>query len=154
MRVGWILAFLCTTVLGQSLSSARIDLVEELEQLAKWCTKKKLIGSRNHVFELILRFDADHETARKWLRYTKRDGKWVRLKEYREPKNYDRDALPAFRRRKQEIAERFRSRLLGLSRRLRIDRERGDEHECINELLTAGSGERSDHGSTFEVDEP
>ena len=48
----------------------------------------------------------------------------------------------------------LRSRLLGLSRRLRIDRERGDEHECIDELLTAGSGERSDHRSTFEVDEP
>jgi hypothetical protein len=111
MRVGVVLLLMVAAAFGQSLSSARADLVEDLEALAKWCTRKSIIGARNRVYEIILRYAPDHEKARMWLRYEKRDDKWVRTRKYREPRDRNTAALPEFERRLRALGAGFKVRM-------------------------------------------
>ena len=59
-----------------------------LEALADWCTKKKLYGKRDEVYERLLTFDPEHKKARKKLRYDKTpDQGWVQHPRYKRPRN-------------------------------------------------------------------
>lgn len=59
-----------------------------LEALADWCTKKKLYGKRDDVYERLLTFDPEHAKARKKLRYKKTpDEGWVQHERYKRPRN-------------------------------------------------------------------
>ncbi len=93
-------------------TEARNEMIDGLEELAKWCTKAKLLKTRNKLYERLLQIDPDHATARKWLRYAKRDGKWMRPRPYREPRDYQREYLPAFRKRHAALLTRVVAPLL------------------------------------------
>jgi hypothetical protein len=90
-------------------------LVRDYEALAKWCTSSKLIKSRAQICEAILHFEPENEKARRWLKHERDEqGRWVRPKDQREPKNYNPDAIGTFRKRRAEIAGRFTEPLLRL----------------------------------------
>jgi hypothetical protein len=109
--VGLGLLLLVGGARGQGVAYASRQLVEEAEELAEWCTKKKLLRSRNEVFELILLFEPDHEKARHWLRYERQGDAWVRPKPYKAPRDFDNDAIGEFRTRRAALASRFVERL-------------------------------------------
>lgn len=73
---------------GEAKSAARATYVEQLEEFAKWCQKKKALAQRNFAYEAILEIDPEHKTARKYLKYTydRKAGEWIRKREYKAPK--------------------------------------------------------------------
>ncbi|MHC4938075.1 MAG: hypothetical protein ACYTHK_03810 [Planctomycetota bacterium] len=85
----------------------RRTCIDGLEELARYATGKKLFAYRAQCYEGILRHDADHAEARKWLRYKRgRDGSWTRSKSYRPPRNMSTDAEAEFLQRRAKLAER------------------------------------------------
>jgi hypothetical protein len=88
-------------------AAARRALVERLEALAAWCAKNELYLDRNLAYELILRFEPDHRDARKWLKYVRRDGSWVRLAEYAPPRNRNPKAEPEYAELRGALARKF-----------------------------------------------
>ncbi len=84
------------------------QLVVDLEALAKRAQKSKLYRSRDEVCERILRFDPDHEAARKWLKY-KRDkqGRWARKGRYKPPRNFGKAGRTTFRDRARALGDSF-----------------------------------------------
>ena len=94
--------------------AARADpvslVVGDLEDLAGWCAKSRLLGERDRLYASILELDPDHARARKQLKYTRDEqGTWIRKRTYRAPKNSSRKAWPEYERRMGEIRERFAS---------------------------------------------
>ena len=80
------------------------SLVDGLEELATWCTRKRLYATRNDVYREILRFDPEHEDAHKGLGH-KRDRKtkeWREASSKRAPKDYDEKARQEFDQRRTE----------------------------------------------------
>ena len=89
---------------------ARAALVEDLEKLADWCTKSRVFLDRNRTYELILDFDPDHETARKWLRFRKTKNGWV-SRGFTRPINHEPEHHTTWTRKLKEVGLRFADRL-------------------------------------------
>jgi len=137
----WLAAAVLTALPGLALAdaeSARRDgvraLVDQLEDLAEWCVKKKMYAHRNGVYEVVLEFDPDHREARKWLRYRRRkDGTWERRQPYREARNLDTSAEPEFRRRLKEILDRYADYLVEIV--VRFDPPPAQRQRLLDEAL-------------------
>lgn len=59
------------------------SFTKKLVELAERAQRERLFGTRDRLLELVLRFEPDHRTARRTLRYHRRNGAWVRAKGYR-----------------------------------------------------------------------
>jgi hypothetical protein len=105
--VGLLLSVLAAGEVPEALATARRELVDHLGALAEWCQKSELYLDRDHAYELVLRFDPDHRDARKWLKYVRRGGAWVRLTAYSPPKNRNAKAEPESRERRDAVARKF-----------------------------------------------
>lgn len=91
------------------------DVVDELDDLATWCKRKRLYLARDQAYESILEWDADHPEAREALGYKQRaDGSWYRAKPYRAPRDRDPELLPEVAEKRSAIASGFRDRILAL----------------------------------------
>jgi len=83
----------------------------EIEDFAAWCGKQGLRGFRDRAFQALLLFDADHEQARKTLKYRWKDGRWVR-KSYKRPTDPDGPRLDAARERWRVITHKYADAVL------------------------------------------
>lgn len=100
---------------GAESDRAVKTLVEELEDVAKWCKRKRLYLERDRIFEKILEFDTDHADAREALNYKQRsDGSWYRAKPYRAPRNYDESKVPEAEAKRAEAVRGYRDEILRL----------------------------------------
>ena len=101
--------------LESELRAARVEYVEELEQLADWCGTRKLYAERDANLELLLSFEPDHKRARKSLKHRRaRDGSWT-VPENRKPaKNVKTEHLDESRARRSEVGEVFAERMYGV----------------------------------------
>ena len=123
-----ILTILTGTAAAQEFEkdrqAAEVALIEEMEKLAVWCQKNRLLAERNATYEAILGVAPDHKKARRMLRYRrKRDGTWEQ-KGYRKPKNANPKALEECARRRADIAQRSTERLVALVKKHGLEGER------------------------------
>lgn len=97
--------------LDDRLAKARADAVRGLEETAAWATEHRLIGGRHRALRRVLRFAPDHALARAVLEYakSKKDGRWVQASTYREPADWNKDALPEYERRVKAVLTAFRN---------------------------------------------
>ena len=112
------IAVSAAAVLAGDLESARKatleELVSDLEKLADWCTKSRLYMDRNRTYEIVLKFDPDHETARKWLRYRKTRHGWVKRTGFKPPRNLDPGLHPTWLDKLAEVGDRFGDRVVAV----------------------------------------
>ena len=89
---------------------AYAEFRDKLESLAVWCDERRLFVERSRAAEALLLFDPDHERARDWLGFRRaKDGSWTRT----EPPpavDANKEALPEWTRRRDDLAAPFRSR--------------------------------------------
>ena len=89
---------------------AYAEFRDKLESLAGWCDERRLFVERSRAAEALLLFDPDHERARDWLGFRRaKDGSWTRT----EPPpavDANKEALPEWTRRRDDLAAPFRSR--------------------------------------------
>jgi hypothetical protein len=88
-------------------------LVSDLEAVAARCNRGGLFRTRNEIYELILTFDPDHAAARKWLKYKRQDGRWVRAGRYKPPRNLAKQGLDEADAALREVGEAFAARVTG-----------------------------------------
>ena len=71
------------------------ELTWKLENLAEPCQKAKAFLQRNRVYELILEYDPEHKTARKFLGYKfdRKTKEWVMPRKPRQPKDAKPEAV-------------------------------------------------------------
>ncbi len=107
--------------LAEARSEARQNLIRNLEQLAEWCTKKKLFAYRVGVFNSILHFEPQHTVSLRGLGFVKDpEGNWVMpqktksSKKQRALKNWDKSAARKFPRRRAELVVEYREEMLAL----------------------------------------
>ena len=112
------------------------ELVGGLEELAGWCTRKKLYGARAGVWRSVLGFDDGHEQARRGLGYKRnRDGEWVAPRKPRVPRDFDKRALEEFPARHLKVALAFRDRVLRLLEEHESELEIGRARAVREQLL-------------------
>lgn len=104
---------------GQDIESeraaARERLIEGLEELAEWCSKKKLYLKRQSVYESMLHFDPDNTVARRGLGFVKdKNGEWKPSERRVEPKDWSQSAARQFPKKRAEVAQSYRDTMLGL----------------------------------------
>ncbi|MDP6537968.1 MAG: hypothetical protein QF410_00320 [Planctomycetota bacterium] len=132
-------------------AAATVELIGALEEVAAWCTKKKLFASRAGLYRSILEFDDDHEQARRGLGYKRdREGAWVAPRKPRVPRDFDKRALEEFPSRRREVVAAFRNRVLELlaehEEELDVARARSVRDQLLvldpdDEVVRSGRGE-------------
>ncbi len=97
--------------LDDRLARAGADAVRGLEETAVWASEHKLVGGKHRALRRILYFVPDHALARAVLEYTrsKKEGRWVQANAYREPADWNKDALPEYDRKIMAILTTFRN---------------------------------------------
>ncbi len=117
----WILGLLCPPAtaaadeIEEAREAAREELVEGLEGLAAWCTRKKIYLQRVSVYESILHFDPGNTTAMRGLGYIKdRNGNWKETERKVEPKDWSQGAVRQFPARRSAVVEAYRDAMFGL----------------------------------------
>lgn len=102
------------------MASARADGVRRLEALASWCQEVKIEGARHRTLRAILSIDPDHRDARSVLRYyrAKKDGPWIQLEGYREPLDWDKNALAEHGGRYEAAVKAYRDDVLAVLNRM------------------------------------
>jgi hypothetical protein len=99
----------------QGFARETAAILGDLEALAEWCGSAKLYAERDHAYGAILAFDPDNGRAHRGLKHTQlRDGTWVVPEKKLASRNYAPAMLEDCRRRRAEIAGRFRERLFAL----------------------------------------
>ena len=91
-------------------------LVSDLEQVAEACQKAKAFLQRNRVYELILEYDPEHKTARKFLGYKfdRKTKEWTMPRKPRQPKDAKPEAVAAANAERVRILGGHRGRMLAL----------------------------------------
>jgi hypothetical protein len=86
-----------------------LTIATDLAGFAEWCDSKNLRSYRDRAYEALLRFDADHERARKALkfRWDKKQLRWVRKGTYKRPPDPDSEAAAEAARRWTELTHGF-----------------------------------------------
>lgn len=83
----------------------RVAVIRELEEYAQWCGSVKLAADRDGALRAILRFDAEHELARRGLKHTRqRDGTWAPPAKPAESKNANKNFEAQSRERREKLA--------------------------------------------------
>jgi len=83
----------------------RATLPSELEEYAQWCGSVKLAADRDGAWRAILRFNEQHEGARRGLKHTRqRDGTWTPPAKPAESKNANKNFEAQSRERREKIA--------------------------------------------------
>jgi hypothetical protein len=103
----------------RDLVEGREVFVAELETLATWCRDVKLLGRRDAVYEVLLRFDDEHQDARRILKYRRTtDGGWVQRGGYK-PRRDRGDAadMLEFEGLYRAVVDRHRARIRTLRSR-------------------------------------
>ena len=101
---------------GARFEDARAQLVRDLEVVAKWCQGQKLFGRRDEIYEQILELDADHELARRKLKFKRgEDGTWTQNPKYKRPKNFKTSMLGKADERFEQAQAKHRRALLEAS---------------------------------------
>ena len=97
--------------LDDKLAQASADAVRGLEQVAVWSVDHRLIGGRHRTLRRILVIQPEHIAARGALAYTrnKKDGRWIQATSYREPADWNKDALPEFDKRLDDVLKAYRN---------------------------------------------
>ncbi|MAF67634.1 MAG: hypothetical protein CMJ84_18505 [Planctomycetes bacterium] len=132
-------------------AAAVVELIGGLEELAGWCTRKKLFAARAGLWRSVLEFDDDHEQARRGLGFKRnRDQEWVAPRKPRVPRDFDKRALVELPGRKHEVVSVFRDRVLALlaehETALEIERARAVRDQLLvldpdDEVVRTGRGE-------------
>ncbi len=100
---------------AEGVHAARVQLVEDLEAVARWCAGKKLFGKRDEVFERLIEFAPEHAEARKRLGYEIVNGEWKRSKKYKRPSNWSKDAIPEADQRLADAFEAYQAALIRIA---------------------------------------
>lgn len=138
--------------IDEDSAKARAALIEQLEGLAEWCTKKKIYLKRQEVYLSILHFDPDSNVARRGLGYVKdSEGNWIEKKRRVEPKDWDKGAVKEFPEKRTEVAEAYRTAMFGL-----IDKYEGrlsptQREKILDDLLFADPDDPRVHALRGEV---
>ena len=105
----------CADELDDRLATARLSVVRALEEIAAWAVDHRLIGARHRTLRRILEFAPEHAAARASLEFTrtKRDGTWTQSKTYREPADWNKDALPEYESRLTAAFKAYRNDAMG-----------------------------------------
>jgi hypothetical protein len=94
---------------AESLDDLRLtassQAAENLVELAMWCHARKLYHSRDQSYRLALEFNSNHPVARSKLRYTKRQGRWVRVRPPARSTDRNADAAAEYEQRLRKIAD-------------------------------------------------
>lgn len=92
-----------------------VDLAAQLNELADWCTKKRLYGRRDVTYAALLEVDPDHAEARKRLKYKRDDsGAWVQSPKYKAATNWNRGLVAESETRLEAIQAEHRMAVLDL----------------------------------------
>ena len=134
------------------LEAAQAELVEGLEDLATWCSNRKLYASRDRVLEQILLFQPDHSKARKGLKHTQdADGAWHPPEKPASSKDYKKRDIPKMEERHAEVVASYRDACLGVLRAQELDPLQAEGAELLQSLLWLDADDEEVHGLQGEV---
>jgi hypothetical protein len=145
MKKSLLLLLLCLPILPARPAVAEDDLVglaavqsekiaRDLDELAAWCQENKLYLGRDNCYQLLIRFTPDHKDARKRLKYTRKDGEWVRGN-YSPPENRNEEMEPIYLERIQKIVSTYVSNMLGILERTYTGRETPERMAALADLV-------------------
>ncbi len=122
------------------LVEERARLVEELNELARWCVKKRLGIERDRICRTILILDPEHESAHRRLKHVRRRGQWVAPRKPPTSRNAQARLVPDVRKRERELVDGYcLLRLRALDEEAEAwEREVSDED--LRELLRIAPG--------------
>lgn len=133
--------------------AAKVDLLESLEELAQWCSKKKIYAKRQEVYDSMLHFDPESSVARRGLGFIKdSDGNWVEKKRRVQAKDWDKKAAKEFPAKRTQLAETYRDAMFAL-----LDKYEGkispkDRESLLNDILFADPDDARVHDLRGEAD--
>ncbi|MFT7671197.1 MAG: hypothetical protein ACI8X5_003914 [Planctomycetota bacterium] len=94
---------------------ARGELLKQLEELAVWCTKKKIYAKRVLVYESMLHFDPENSIALRGMGFIKNsDGEWIEKKRRVAPKDFDKRSAGMFDEKRSEVVMSYRDSMFTL----------------------------------------
>lgn len=120
---------------AQSRTELDRSFTKTLVELSELAARERLFGTRDRLLELVLRFEPDHRTARRTLRYHRRNGVWVRSKSYRTPVDRGSSTAAAEERFLTAYAA-YRDSLLALAPGARDALQAEETRELLRFLLT------------------
>lgn len=84
------------------------QFVEDLEELADWCTKKRIFIARTTVYEELIRLEPDHTKARRGLGHTKdKNGQWNANKNRIKPVDWSKKAAAQFPAKRAALTTKY-----------------------------------------------
>ncbi len=97
--------------LDDRLATANTQALRGLEEAATFAMSNRMLGARHRTLRRILILAPDHAAARATLEFAraKKDGPWTQSKKYREPADWNKDALPEFERRLSSVLTAYRN---------------------------------------------
>jgi len=108
---------------------------QDLEKLAKWCTKKRIFIARTSVFEELIRIDPDHGVARRGLGHTKdKNGVWHPNANRIKPVNWSKKAAAEFPAKRAELKTSYLNEMYALFEKASKDLTK-DERAAWEQLL-------------------
>jgi hypothetical protein len=138
--------------LDAARSAARGRLVQSLEELVEWCTKKKLYASRVGVYESLLHFQPEHTAALRGLGYKKgRKGEWLPPKQRKPPKNWNKSAERRFPKQRSAVVTTYRDEMLILLEEHAAGIDAADRSAIYADILFADPDDARVHELLGEV---
>ena len=118
-----------------TLEEGRARLIEELDELARWCGKKRLGIERDRISETILILDPEHEASHRRLKHILRRGQWYPLRNPPTSRNAQARLVPEVRVRERELLDRLCELELKVLDREAAAKERTVPDKALRELL-------------------
>jgi hypothetical protein len=118
--------------------AAREALLEDLEGLAGWCTRKRLFLKRQGVYESMIHFDPGNKLAMRGLGYIKdKDGNWKETERRVEAKDWNQSAARQFPKKRAEAVEGYRDTMFGLLKKYEGQLSSKQTNATLDEILFA-----------------
>lgn len=134
--IGWLLLACAHSVLAgddieRGVLSCERRLAVRLKSLLKWSADQGVSGFRHRLYELLIKVEPNHRSARKSLGYERsRTGEWTRRPDYYPPKDWDIQKLGEAEKRLDDRLATFRDCVLDL-----LEKDDGVDARRRNQLI-------------------
>jgi hypothetical protein len=91
---------------------------DALVELFEWCRTSRLNLEADKVAKEVLELDPDHEAARRWLGFKRKDGEWLPPKRPKTRRNWNRSAAKTYPGRRADMLRELVDRYWALHERL------------------------------------